>query len=261
MASNAAPQPGQTYLSFNGSSTYVEIASRPEYSVDTNQALTVAAWIRADVEIFLRPECGKYYVHWMGKGHTFGDRGNQEWVCRMYDKPAPDPGGDRSKRTSFYVFNPRGGLGVGSYVQEDVSVKSWRLIVGVADDRRTRLYRNGELTHCDTYRGEGTSDCKIMTRDGEQVVINPLHGDAPLRIGTQNFGSFFMGGITRVRIWGRVLTPGEIKALYGAAAAPRDGLVAEFLLDSDTSTQAIDSSPLANHGIITDGMWATQCEV
>jgi Concanavalin A-like lectin/glucanases superfamily len=256
MASKAAPQPGQTYLSFNGSSAYVEIPSRAEYSVDTNQALTVSAWMSADVEIFLRPECGKYYVHWMGKGQTFGDGGNQEWVCRMYTKPAPEPDGDRTKRTSFYVFNPAGGLGVGSYVQEDVPVKTWRLIVGVADDRRTRLYRNGELTHCDTYRGEGTSDCKIMTHDGQQVVINPVHGDAPLRIGTQNFDSFFMGGITRVRIWGRALTPDEIKALYQADEDPPDGLVAEFMLDSDTGTTAIDSSSLANHGVIVDGIWA-----
>ena len=126
MANNAAPKPGQTYLSFNGTSSFVEIANRPEYSVDFADALNVAAWMRADVEKFPKPESGELYVHWMGKGQHFGDTGDQEWVFRMYDRPAPEPDGDRSKRTSFYLFNPRGGLGVGSYVQEDVPVKTWR---------------------------------------------------------------------------------------------------------------------------------------
>jgi hypothetical protein len=258
MANNAAPQPGQTYLSFNGTSSSVEIPNRPEYSVDFAGALTVAAWMRADVEKFPKPESGKLYVHWMGKGQHVGNTGDQEWVFRMYDKPAPEPDGDRSKRTSFYLFNPRGGLGVGSYVQEDVPVKTWRLIVGVANDRRTRLYRNGELMHCDTYRGVGTTRCQIMLDNGQQVVIYPEHGGAPLRIGTQNFGSYFQGGITRVRIWTRALAADEIQAVYETDEAPRDALVAEFLLDSDTGTRAVDSSPLANHGVITDGIWAMQ---
>jgi hypothetical protein len=258
MANSAAPRPGQTYLSFNGTSSFVEIANRPEYSVDFADALTVAAWMRADVEKFPKPEAGKLYVHWMGKGQQSGDAGDQEWVFRMYDKPAPEPDGDRSKRTSFYLFNPRGGLGVGSYVQEDVPVKSWRLIVGVADDRRTRVYRNGELMDCDTYRGVGTTRCPIMLDNGQQVVIYPEYGGAPLRIGTQNFGSFFQGGITRVRIWTRALAADEIQAVYEADEAPRDALVAEFLLDSDTGTRAVDSSPLANHGVITHGIWARQ---
>jgi hypothetical protein len=258
MANNASPQHGQIYLSFNGTSSFVEISHRREYSVDFADALTVAAWMRADVEKFPKPEPGKLYVHWMGKGQRFGDAGDQEWVFRMYDKPAPEPDGDRSKRTSFYLFNPQGGLGVGSHVQEDVPVKTWRLIVGVADDRRTRLYRNGELIGCDTYRGAATTHCPIMLENGRQVVIDPKHGVAPLRIGTQNLGSYLRGGITRARIWTRALAADEIRALYESDEAPRDALVAEFLLDCDTGTRAVDSSPLANHGFIKDGIWAKE---
>ena len=194
MANNAAPQPGQTYLRFNGTSSFVEIVNRPEYSVDFADALTVAAWMCADVEKFPKPESGKLYVHWMGKGQHVGDIGDQEWVFRMYDKPAPEPDGDRSKRTSFYLFNPRGGLGVGSYVQEDVPLKSWRLIVGVADDRRTRLYRNGELMHCDTYRGVGTTRCQIMLDNGQQVVIYPEHGGARFGSGPRTSGAISRAG-------------------------------------------------------------------
>jgi hypothetical protein len=123
-----------------------------------------------------------------------------------------------------------------------VAIGEWRLIVGVADRTRTYLYRNGEQIDCDTYRGPATAGCSIQTSHGQQVVINPLGGGAPLRIGTQSKASFFQGGISRVRIWGRVLTPDEIMAIYKSDEAPRDWLVAEFLLDQDSGTQALDTA-------------------
>ena len=77
-----------------------------------------------------------------------------------------------------------------------------------------------EHQDCDTYRGPATQGCSIQTHDGQQVVINPLGGSAPLRIGTQDKISFFQGGITRVRIWGRALTPDEINAVYQSGYRP-----------------------------------------
>jgi Concanavalin A-like lectin/glucanases superfamily len=254
---SAEPKPGDTYLSFDGTG-FVEVPSLSAYSVDKTGELTVAAWMRPDVEEFSHQE-GTNYVHWMGKGTTSGPGGDQEWACRMYSKTTTDKP-PRPQRTSFYVFNPQGHLGVGSYVPGPVGLQEWRLIVGMADLTHTYMYRNGERTDCDTYRGPETDGCSI-TRDprtGQQVVINPLGGSAPLRIGTQSRASFFQGGITRVRIWGRVLTDDEILALYQTDAAPRDWLVAEFLLDKDTGTQAVDTA-YENHGVISGGAtWAVQ---
>jgi hypothetical protein len=250
---SAEPQPGDTYLSLDGTG-YVEVPSLSAYSVDRTGELTVAAWIRPDVEDFTHQE-GSGYVYWMGKGTKSGQGGDQEWAHRMYSTVNAE---NRPQRTSFYVFNPQGGLGVGSHVQEAVAIGEWRLIVGVADETHTYLYRDGEQIDCDTYRGPATDGCSIQTSQGQQVVINPLGGGAPLRIGTQSKASFFQGGITRVRIWGRVLTPDEIMAIYQSDDAPRDWLVAEFLLDQDTGTQAPDTA-YENHGALFGGAtWAVQ---
>jgi hypothetical protein len=48
------------------------------------------------------------------------------------------------------------------------------------------------------------------------VTITPEHGDAPVRIGTRDFNSFFQGAISRVAIFSRKLTDGEQAALQTA---------------------------------------------
>ena len=100
---SAEPKPGETYLSFDGTG-YVEVPSQPAYSVDRTGELTVAAWMRPDVEEFRHQE-GTNYVHWIGKGTRSGPRGDQEWACRMYSKTTTD-NPPRPQRTSFYVFGP-----------------------------------------------------------------------------------------------------------------------------------------------------------
>jgi len=59
--------------------------------------------------------------------------------------------------------------------------------------------------------------------------VTPTHGSAPLRIGTRDFGSFFLGAIREVRLWNRALTATEVNGLFGGTA-PQDGLVAEYCL-------------------------------
>ncbi len=52
--------------------------------------LTIAAWMRPDVEEFEDQE-GTNYVHWMGKGTQVRvSHGDQEWVCRMYSTTTTD---------------------------------------------------------------------------------------------------------------------------------------------------------------------------
>jgi len=47
----------------------------------------------------------------------------------------------RPNRISFYVFNPEGGEGVGSYFQDTLHQGRWIFVVGVADSTRTYMYR------------------------------------------------------------------------------------------------------------------------
>ena len=48
------------------------------------------------------------------------------------------------------------------------------------------------------------------------MTITPEHGDAPVRIGTRDFNSFFQGANSRVAIFNRKLTDSEQAALQSA---------------------------------------------
>jgi hypothetical protein len=178
----------------------------------------------------------------------------------MYNHVDPFDSPSRPNRISFYLFNPEGGLGVGSYVQVPIHKGRWIHIVGVADSSRTYLYKDGEYIRCDTYRGAAKGPCEIHYQappnQNLQLVIDPQAGPAPLRLGTKDLGSFFQGGLTRVRLWNRALSTGEISMLYSADVAPQDGLVAEFPLNT-TGATAVDLIQ-GNNGEIFNAIWAIQ---
>jgi len=159
VVANAAPRQGDVYLRFNGLGNYVEIPSTVDYSIATTGELAVAAWIRPDTLNFPRWE-RTGYVHWLGKGEGAGDGGQQEWVFRIYNRDDTTENPPRPNRVSFYVFNPDGRLGVGSYFQDALQEGNWMFVVGVADTTRTYIYRDGRYRRCDTYRGP-PDDCLV----------------------------------------------------------------------------------------------------
>lgn len=134
-------------------------------------------------------------------------------------------------------------------------------MVGVADGSRTFFYKDGQYVRCDTYRGPAIEQCEIHYQappnENLQLVIEPQAGSAPLRLGTKDLGSFFEGGLTRVRLWNRALNASEIGDLYASDAVPLDSLVAEFLLNTNTGTIAQDTSQ-GNDGILVNATWAIQ---
>lgn len=228
-------------LVFDGEGNYIEIADNADFSVATTGQLSVSAWIRPDVLTFpVFQSTG--YVHWMGKGEA----GQHEWVFRMYNEQTTDIP-PRANRISFYVFNPAGGEGIGSYFQEPVQAGEWIHVVGMADVEKTSIYKNGEFKKCDRYTGTGPGPCHNYP---PERWITPKHGIAPLRIGTRDRKSFFLGAIREVRIWRRALTAAEVGALY-RGCVPQDSLVAEYLLGRDI---ALDSTGLHN-GVIAGATW------
>lgn len=257
MAQKSAPHNGDFYLKFNGVNNYVEIPSIEDYSVSTTGAITVAAWVRPDILNFSHSE-GSHYVHWLGKGEGAGDAGQQEWVFRMYNRDHTKENPPRPNRISFYVFNPEGGEGVGSYFQDTLHKGTWIHVVGVADATRTYMYRDGQYRRCDTYQGPSEGRCPIHYQpppnEALQLVISPTGGPSPLRLGTRDFGSFFEGGLTRVRIWNRALGASEVSKLFSSDTVTSDGLVAEFLLNADTGATAADTAQ-GNDGIIFGATW------
>lgn len=246
---------GPYYLSFNGDRNYVEVPSSADFSVDTNQALTIAAWMRPSALNFPRFE-GSHYVHWLGKGEGTGDNGQQEWTFRMYNRDGTTEHPPRPNRISFYVFNPSGWLGVGSFLQDDVSDGEWIHIAGIADNGVTRIYKNGVLRHCDQYLDLPDSGCEPHNIPGTQdrLLIDPQAGKAPMRFGTRDFKSFFAGGLSEIRVWSRALSADEISESYDAGIIPADGLVAEYLLNEGAGDMAHDST--GNHdGTIFGATW------
>ena len=219
----------RVFLEFNGVTSYVEVADSPVFSVSTAGALTVAAWMKPDTLAFPQTE-GSGYVYWLGKGEA----SRQEWVFRMYSQGNTE---GRANRISFYVFNPAGGLGIGSYFEDPVTPGEWIHVVGVADGQSTSIYKNGVFRRSDVYAGS----------------IVPQRGTAPLRIGTRDFHSYFQGGLAEVRMWDRALGSAEIAGLY-SDRVPRAGLVAEYLLDAGGGTIARDTGGL-HDGTIVSAQW------
>ena len=228
-------------LVFDGQDDYIEIPNDIQFSLTSTGQLSISVWIRPDVLTFpIFQSTG--YVHWLGKGEA----GQHEWAFRMYNQSTTDKP-PRPNRISFYVFNAAGGEGIGSYFQEPVQAGNWIHVVGTADGETSSIYKNGEFKDCDRYTGTGPGPCHNYP---PARWITPTHGTAPLRIGTRDLKSFFLGAVREVRIWSRALTAPEIAALYGGAVPP-DGLVAEYLLGQDV---AFDNTR-KHHGVIVGATW------
>jgi hypothetical protein len=287
------------YLQLDGVSGYVEVTDRvDDFSVKEDTGLTVSAWMRPDTLTFPDDEGGvtpqgncEFYVHWLGKGWRALPSNQQEWTFRMYSLVDPLSrncnGNPRQNRISFYVFSPiGGGTGTGSYFQDPVRPGQWIHVVGVLDNtangvlgtkgRRTYIFKNGKLRDCDQYQGAEpagtvTERITVINTDPPQRVdcvrdsrtITPAATLAPLRIGTRDANwmttSYLQGAIAAVRIWNRVLSQMEIHNLYAFNLVPQDGLVAEYLLNQDTGTIAIDT--VGDHGGEIKGAatWASRC--
>jgi hypothetical protein len=232
-ASTPDPVP-KTYLKYNGLDAYAEVANSPAFSL-SDAGLSVAVWMRPDALTFPKREGGQadeQYVHWLGKGET----GNQEWTFRMYSLKPPGP---RQNRISFYVFNPGGNLGCGSYFQDPIRIGEWIQVVGTADaaTKMTAIYKNGEFRHSDSYQSE-----------------TPAPGPAPLRLGTRDFASFFKGAIGPVQIWHRPLAASEVADLFTASVVPQNGLVAWFPDDAG-SGMSIHDRVGGEVGTINGAVW------
>ena len=239
----AATRPtGKFCLRFSGDGQYVEVPSAADLSFGP-AGFSVSAWLRPETLEFPRNE-GSGYVYWIGKG----ERTRQEWALRMYsftNRENPP----RPNRISFYLFNPDGGLGQGSYVQQPVQSGEWIQITAVASDGETTMYRNGEYIRCDEFNGPAGHGCRAHNER-----IQPMPGEAPLRIGTRDLKSFFKGCISHVRIWNRPLTADEVRRLFQNNHVPQQGLAADFPLGEGQGTTVQDATG-HHQGSIVGAHW------
>ena len=188
---------------FDGNETYLEIPDNDAFSISTTGALTISVWVSPEVLNFQKAEAGGY-VHWMGKGVPH----QHEWVFRMYNKDLSQGQENRPNRMSAYAFNLEGGLGSGSYVQEQIQANEWIHLVARYDveSNKITLFKNGVQKDQD--------DLYDITY-GVQVQ----NGTAPLRLGTRSQWSYFQGRIDDLRIYNRALSNSEIMELFKEADA------------------------------------------
>ena len=190
---------------FDGNESYLEIPDNDAFSISTTGALTISVWVSPEVLNFPNSEKGGY-VHWMGKGVPH----QHEWVFRMYNKDLSQGQEDRPNRMSAYAFNLEGGLGAGSYVQEQVQENEWIHFVARYDveTNKITLFKNGI---------QKDQDDLYDATYGVQVQ----NGTAPLRLGTRSQWSYFQGRIDDLRIYNRALSESEILELFNEPDAKK----------------------------------------
>jgi hypothetical protein len=205
-------------VQFNGAD-YVKVPDSVEFSQSTSQqGLTVEVWLRPDFLTFPGQSSSdpnsleNPYVHWLGKGEP----GKNEWGLRFYCfEPNTAPSG-RPNRISAYIWNPPPGEGAGAYVPEPVMPGIWMHIVGcyqpgdctTLPPAGVQLYKNGLFE-------KGPPASGTLSANPEFNIV-PVHGTAPLRLGTRDLESFLRGALDEVAIYPRVLTADEILENYNA---------------------------------------------
>jgi hypothetical protein len=183
---------------FDGRRSYVTIPDSQSWSQPHRGVLTVEFWMRPDVLVF-RHEESSGYVWVVGKGEPH----RQEWGFRMYgrDNRESPP---RANRISFYAYKPGGGQGAGAYFQDSVARGRWIYVVGELTRIGVRIYRDGIL------RQGPPSAATLYSTYG----VKPEHGNAPLRVGTRDFGSFFQGAVDELAVYPYALSAAQIEHHY-----------------------------------------------
>jgi hypothetical protein len=208
---------------FDGQDGYFEFPDAPDLSVPRTGILTVEAWLRPDALVFPKQE-GSGYVHWLGKGELrAGNEPDQmEWAARIYgSNNTDDPW--RGNRISGYAFNPDGGRGIGSYFQDPLKAGDWIhyvLVINTTPDDPddpgyVRIYRDGSG---DPFRPWDDMDSLLEFWPDPSTPhrIQPQDGDAPLRVGTRDLKSFFLGAVGKLAVYDHELSPMQIQDHFAA---------------------------------------------
>jgi hypothetical protein len=208
---------GDSAAVFNGSSQYLTIASKPEYSIPTTMELTWEAWIKPSVLQFPNDSGG--YVDWMGKCASYSP--TCEWEARLYDTENSQ---DRCNRFSAYVFNPSAGLGSGADFQPRcglIQAGSWYHVVG----EYTLRSQPSSCQNASMY--PGAIDIFVngvkwnQSRHGQtgcmsQYQVIPKANSSPVNVGTMALDAWFQGAIAKLAIYDVRLSDAQVQAHYRA---------------------------------------------
>ena len=188
---------------FDGSSS-IELPDRDDFSVAGTASKELSIVVFNTVDDWTKQSANNEYVHFMGKGRA----GAHEFTFRYYIDGGGGEAPARKRRTSFYNFNPDGGLGTGSYFQDAGDGNGTeRVITGLAwgnagNGGQTQMWKNGALRDTDNL-----SDYDVYPQNTGTPVFLGSRGD--------NTG-FLVGRLRRVAFFDRKLTQTEIQSIYNA---------------------------------------------
>ncbi len=192
---------------FDGDS-WIDLGDADEFSVTTTRELTIVAELT--VADWSRKAANNEYLHWMGKGYA----GQHEWTFRTYIDGGGGEAPQRKRRISFYHFNPDGGLGTGSYVQDSGSKPGVPMTIGGMVTTKgsgstpgyTAMYYNGVQRDKDNLTAYSTK---------------PVNTRSSMMIGSRGDGTgALVGTIRRVAVFNRLLTDAEMQLLHTSQSLP-----------------------------------------
>lgn len=208
---------------FDGINDYVTMPNLSDYKELNGKSLTVSCWINTSYT-------GTAQIIGTYSTLTAGDpTPNQSWIIRM---------------------NSGGYIEV--FVRRDNSAEDLDVIspLGGYNDSRP---------HHIIMRKSGVNfslwiDGKLVN-NGSLSVDGATDNDQFLRLGV-NFGNYFSGFISNVRIYNRVLTFEERQTLsHEKDNDLKRGLVLDLPLNEGSGTKVYDKSKHQNHGVISTATW------
>ena len=200
-----SPKFSDVGVTFDGKS-YIELPDHADFSAATTGDLTIVVY--QTVSDWTRVSQNNEYLHWMGKGRS----NTYEWTFRIYIDGGGGEAPTRHRRTSFYAYNNSGGLGAGSFFQDENDGPGTVRIIGGQISRSagvTRMYKNGVLRDTDKL-----SDYNIVLK----------RASAPVDVGTRGDNSgYLVGTIRRLAFYNRALTAAEMKTIADGKNLPDGG--------------------------------------
>jgi len=177
---------------FDGIDKRIRVNDSDSLSPHTsNQHFTVSFWIKFRKTDFVGEGTKKDYINFLGKGNSVN---GQEFAFRKYNSSNAQ---GRNNRISFYVFNPEGGLGAGSYFQESIG-EEWIYVTGVINGTNIKIYKNGVLKNSNPL---------------SEYNISMKNTEADFYIGKE-VNSSYNGFIDELRIYNRSLNDCQVRELF-----------------------------------------------
>ncbi len=186
--------------------------------IHTTGVFTISLWVK--------PLVTSGYNPIMGNAYLISDRGFYLLLS--------------GENISFWVSNgssPRISLGKSNIVTAD----TWHHIVVEGDGENAHLWVDGAIVAIATF---------------DSATLSSLSANKDTAIGSlaSDYSTLFNGSIDDVKIFNISLTDEQIEALYWEKKDVRDGLVAEWTFDENSTTQE-DTSAYNNTGVASNALF------